>query len=182
MVIPSDHHVLVDYGIHSSLDNNCHHQIIHGKINISVPSPPPYKRQIWDYVKANKDETHQFLTDIDWISKFKDLFTDEMVQQFTSTVMGIMSRFIPNKMITCNDKDPPRITPVIKPEIKRKHKVYNKFAKRGHNLDEWEPVRMIRNETSRMITDAKKNYFSTLERQLSKPTISLKTYWTTLKG
>ena len=39
---------------------------------------------------------------------------------------------------------------------------------------------MIRNETSRMITDAKENYFSTLGRKLSDPTISLKTYWRTL--
>ena len=39
---------------------------------------------------------------------------------------------------------------------------------------------MIRNETSRMITDAKENYFSTLGRKLSDPTIGLKTYWRTL--
>ena len=83
-----------------------------------MPSPPPYKSQIWDYAKADKNEIHQFLTNIDWISKFKDLSTNEMVQQFTSTVMGIMSRFIPNKMIICNDKDPPWITQAIKTAIK----------------------------------------------------------------
>ena len=31
-----------------------------------------------------------------------------------------------------------------------------------------------------MVTDAKENYFSTLGRKLSNPTIGLKTYWTTL--
>ena len=77
-------------------------------------------------------------------------------------------------MIICNDKDPPWITPAIKTAIKRKHRVYNKQAKRGHKLDEWERVRMIRNKTSRMITDAKKNCFSTLGRKLSDPTIGLK--------
>ena len=162
LIITDQPNLFFDYGIHSSLENYCHHQIIHGKINISVPSPPPYKRQIWDYAKADKDEIRQFLTNIDWISKFKDLSVNEMVQQFTSTVMGMMLRFIPNKMIIFNDKDPPWITPAIKTAIKRKHRVYNKFAKRGHKPEEWEPVRMIRNETSRMITDAKENYFSTL--------------------
>ena len=39
---------------------------------------------------------------------------------------------------------------------------------------------MIPNETSRMITDAKENYFSTLGRKLSNPALGLKTYWTTL--
>ena len=38
---------------------------------------------------------------------------------------------------------------------------------------------MIRNETSRMITD-KENYFLTLGRKLSNPTIGPETYWTTL--
>ena len=83
-----------------------------------------------------------------------------MVQQFTSTVMGIISSFIRSKMIICIDKDLLWITPAIKTAIKRKHQVcliiYNKFAERGHKPDEWEPVRMIRNETSRMITDANK--------------------------
>ena len=114
LIIADQPNLLVDYGIHSSLDNNCHHRIIHGKNNISVSSPPHYKRQIWDYAKADKDEICQFLTNIDWISKFKDLSTDEMVQQFTSTVMGMMSRFIPNKMIICNHKDPPWITRRLK--------------------------------------------------------------------
>ena len=145
-----------------------------------MPSPPPYKRQIWDYAKADKDEIRQFLTNTDWISKFRDLSTNEMVPQFTSTVLEIMSRFIPNKMIICNDKDPLCITPSIKTAIKRKHRVSNKFAKLGHKPDEWEPVRIIQNETSRMITDAKENYFSTLERKLPNPALGLKTYWTTL--
>ena len=127
--------------------NYCHHQIIHRKINISVPSRPPYKRQIWDYAKADKDEIPQFLTNIDWISKFKNLSTYGMVQQFTSTVMGIMSHFIPNKMIICDDKDPPS---TIKTAVKRTHRVYNKFAEQGHKPDEWEPVRMICSATPRM--------------------------------
>ena len=41
---------------------------------------------------------------------------------------------------------------------------------------------MVRNETSRMIADAKENYFTTLGRKLSNPALGLKTYWTTLKG
>ena len=35
----------------------------------------------------------------------------------SSTLMGVMSRFIPNKIITCNDKDPPWITPEIKQQL-----------------------------------------------------------------
>ena len=59
--------------------------------------------------------------------------------------MGVMSKFIPNKIITCNDKDPPLITPEIKTAIKRKHRVYNKYVRQGRRPDEWDNVRLIRN-------------------------------------
>ena len=75
--------------------------------------------QMWNYAKADKDKIHQSLTDIDWIPKFKNLSSNEMVQEFPSAVMGIMSCFIPNKMIICNDKDHPWITPVIETGLRK---------------------------------------------------------------
>ena len=91
LIITDQLNLLVDYGIHSSLDNNCHHLII-----LCLPLPLT-KGKIWDYTKADKDEIRQFLINIDWISNFKDLSSEEMLQQFTSTVMGIMSRLSPTK-------------------------------------------------------------------------------------
>ena len=67
-----------------------------------------------------------------------------------------------------------------KTAIKCKHRVYKKFVKREHIPDEWEHVKQIRNETSRMIKAAKDNYFSSLGRKLSDPSIGVKAYWTTL--
>ena len=78
-----------------------------------------------------------------------------MVGEFTSTIMGVMSRFIPKKIITCDDKDPPWITPEMKTAIKRKHHVYNKYVRPESRPDEWDDVRLIRNDTSKMITTAK---------------------------
>ena len=62
------HNLFVDYGIHSSLGNCCHHQIIHGKVNISISSPPPFKRRIWNYAKANEHEIRECLNNIDYHS------------------------------------------------------------------------------------------------------------------
>ena len=80
--------------------------IIHGKINISVPAPPLFKRTVWDYAKANKTDILKSLNNIDWESKFKDLSTNDMVQHFTSTIMDIVSTFIPNKVVKFDDRDP----------------------------------------------------------------------------
>ena len=180
LIITDQPNLLVDYGIHSSLDNFCHHQIIYGKVNVSVPSPPPYKRQVWDYSEANKEEIRNTLLSTDWSFEFSDLSVDEMTSVFTKLVMDIMHRFIPNKTIKCNDKDPPWITPEIKTAIKRKHRVYNKYVRRGRKPDEWEYVRVTRNETSKIITGAKETYFASLGRKLSNPKIGLKVYWSTL--
>ena len=103
---------------------------------MSVPSPPPYKRQVWDYSKANKEEIWNTLLNIDWSFKFLDLAVDEMTSVFTTSVMDIMLRYIPNKMIKCQDKDPPWITPEIKTAIKCKHRVYNKYVRRERKPEE----------------------------------------------
>ena len=74
----------------------------------------------------------------------------------------------------CNDKDPAWITPEIKTAIKRKHRVYNKYVRRGRRPDEWDNVRLIRNHTSKMITTAKDNYFASLGQKLSILKLELK--------
>ena len=158
LIITDLPNLTVDYGIHSLPDNFCHHQIIHGKVNVSVPSPPPYKRQVWDYSKANEEKIQNTLLNIDWSFKFLDLAVDEMTSVFTTSVMDIMLRYIPNKMIKCHDKDPPWITSEIKTVIKRKHHVYNKYVRQRHKPEEWEYVRVTRDEPSKIITDAKETF------------------------
>ena len=43
-----------------------------------------------------------------------DLTADEMTNRFTILIMDLMHRFIPDQMITCDDRDPPWITPKLK--------------------------------------------------------------------
>ena len=39
LIITDQPNMLVDYGVHPSLDEHCQHQITHGKFNVSLPSP-----------------------------------------------------------------------------------------------------------------------------------------------
>ena len=41
------------YGVDLSTFEKCHHNIIFGKINIRIPLPPSYVREVWDYRKTN---------------------------------------------------------------------------------------------------------------------------------
>ena len=94
--------------------------------------------------------------------------------------MEIIDRFTPNKMIKCHDKDQHWMTPEIKAAIKCKYRIYNEYVRWGRKPDEWEYVRLTRNKISKMITDAKENYFVSLGRKLSDPSVGIKTYWSTL--
>ena len=55
LIITDQPNLFVDNGVHPSSDKHCHHNIIFGKMNLSVPHAPPYKRKVWDYLKADKD-------------------------------------------------------------------------------------------------------------------------------
>ena len=41
------------HGVHASIFDKCHHNIIYGKIDIRVPLPPKYVREVWNYSKAD---------------------------------------------------------------------------------------------------------------------------------
>ena len=162
LIITDQPNLFVDFGVYSPLDDHCQHQIIHGKLNISVPIPPPYKRKVWYYAKDRKDKIKSATANIDWPTMFSGLDVDKMTHLFTSKCASIFSEFIPNKIITCDNRDPHWMTLSLKSAIKCKHRVYNKYAKRGRKPVDWEYVRTIHNQTSSKITQAEDEYFSSL--------------------
>ena len=119
-------YVFTEIGVLPSLDPYSKHNIIHGSLNFHNLCPPPYKRKVWDYRNAKIDLIRNDLLTTDWKSLFSVLNTDEMSLVFTDTLLSIFSRYISKKMITCNDKDAPWITPVFKSAIRRNSRVYRK--------------------------------------------------------
>ena len=110
------------------------------------------------------------MENIDWPTIFAGLDVDDMMQLLTSKCINILLQYIPNKIITCDDRDPPWMTATLKSAIKPKRRVYNKYVKRGRKPDDWEYVRTVYNETFSRITKAKDAYFSNLGKSLSDPT------------
>ena len=41
--------LVMESGIHSSLDSNCHHHIVFAKFNLCIFYPLPYERTVWHY-------------------------------------------------------------------------------------------------------------------------------------
>ena len=121
LVITDQPNLFVDFGVHPSLDNHCQQQKVHGKLNISVSIPPSYEQNVLYSVKAQKDKIKSVLENIDWPTSFAGLDVDDMTQLFTSKCINILSQYIPNKIITCDDRDSPWMTATLRSAIKNKH-------------------------------------------------------------
>ena len=100
-----------------------------------------------------------------------------MVEKFTEIILSIIAVNVPNRDITINEKDPPWITKEVKTAIRRKHRIYNKYIKRGSKQEDWEQVRTVRNQTTHLIDDAKENYFKSPSKKLTDPNTGIKAYW-----
>ena len=48
LIFCTNKNVISNYGADVSMFKKCHHNIIHGKIDIHVPHPPVYVREVWD--------------------------------------------------------------------------------------------------------------------------------------
>ena len=93
----------MDSGVHPSLDSNCYHQIIYAKVNLKVFYPPPYERTVWHFSRANSDHIKKAINLFDWESSLNNLDVNEQVSVFNETIMNIMSNFVLNELITCDN-------------------------------------------------------------------------------
>ena len=103
-------HLITKTGVLPSLDSHSKHNIIHGTLNFHIPCPPPYKRKIWDYKSAKISLIRSEIQNTNWRNLFFNLNVNEMSLVFSDIFMGIVTKNIENKIITCNDKDAPWIT------------------------------------------------------------------------
>ena len=97
--------MVLDSGIFPYLHPKCHHQITFCKLNLQIPFAPSYKRKIWDFSRANPVLIRRAVDMVDWDGCFEGLDVDGRVTFLTSTIINIMSNFVPNKVITIRNKD-----------------------------------------------------------------------------
>ena len=59
------------------------------------------------FFEANSDRIKRAVDLFDWESALTDLDVNEQVPVFNDTITIIMSHFVPNEMIICDDCNPP---------------------------------------------------------------------------
>ena len=58
--------LVIETGVHPSLQINCHHQIVYCKLNLNIKFPPPYERLVWDYNKADTEKIRESIEQVHW--------------------------------------------------------------------------------------------------------------------
>ena len=126
IIIPSNHHnslklslitaftILLDFGIDPSFSENCHHQIIYSKFDFKIFYPPPYERTVCHYQQVDRELIKRSLATFDWKNALLNFNPNEKVSVLTTTVLNIVSNFIPNEIVLVNDRNPLWITSKLK--------------------------------------------------------------------
>ena len=113
LILTNQPYLFVDSGVIHSTDPLIKHNIIFGKLNFNVPSPPPYKRKVWDFSLAHTLAIKSQMSRVPWDQLFFNKALDDMVNIFTQNFLTIINSNIPNKIVTFDDGDAPWVTPPL---------------------------------------------------------------------
>ena len=105
------------------------------KFILNIKYPPPYKHLAWNYKKANV-ESIKNIESVNWKLMFINKSVLKQVSIFNETLMNIFSNFTPNKLVTCDDRDPPWMNDFVKSKIKWKNQLYNTYAENGYKFND----------------------------------------------
>ena len=116
------------------------------------------------------------INQVDWKLIFSCKNVHQQVNIFNKTIINIFSNFIPNKLVTFDDKDPPWMTEKVKEKIKWKHKFYRDYLKNRKTKADYMCVHHGITKVSQLISESKDKYFNKLSIKLNNPKTSFKTY------
>ena len=173
LIFTNQPNLVVDSGTHPSFHPNCHHQIIHCKINLLVEYPPPYQRHAWNYAKADKDAILSALENVDWDRLFAKKTVHQQVNLLNDIILSVFTNFVPNKVITCDDRDPSWINDNIKNKIKWKNSMYKNYKRNGKKTEDCELLVKAVSEVSQLIEKGKDEYYYRLGKRLNDLYISV---------
>ena len=112
--------LVVSSSSHSSLHQNCHHQVLIAKFSLKVHYPPPRECEVWHFKKANTDHIKNGINGFSWERSFASLDVNDKVYLFNKTIENVLSNFISHEIISFENRDPPWINSQVKHLINEK--------------------------------------------------------------
>ena len=100
LVLTDQPYLFLESGVHPALDELRHHHIIYGKIIVANVAPPPYRRRIWFYDRANILAIRRSINMFNWHETLGQIgCPDQQVKCLNEILLNIFSNFIPCYML-----------------------------------------------------------------------------------
>ena len=179
LIFTTQPNLVVEPGVHPYLHANCHNQLVFAKFILQIYYPPPFPREIWHYKQANSELVRRAISSFKCDRTFLNTNVNEKVSIFTSTVMNILSNFIPHETIACDDKDPAWFNKAIKFLIQEKKDTFKKYRKSNNNIQLLQRLRLLQEKLNSFISVSKQSYYSRMSTKLTKFHKISKAYWST---
>ena len=159
LIFCTNKNVISKYGVDASIFDRCHHNIIYGTIDIRVPLPPKYVREVWDYSKADVQNIKKSIKDFSWEKTLESLSMDSKVDLLNETLLNIFRNYIPNKKLKCDYRQPSWMTNSIKRSLKERSKLTKCYYKNDQKKSDYEKLLEKSSDCTKEILEAKSNYF-----------------------
>ena len=91
-------------------------------------------------------------------------------------IPNVFKKFVPNKFITCDDRDPSWINDKKKNKVKWKNIMYKNYKRNGKKTEKYELLTKAVSEVSQLIEKSKDEYYCRSGKQLNHPSTSAKSY------
>ena len=165
LIFTSQPNLVMNPGVHSFLHPNCHHQIIHAKLNLKIFYPPPYERVVWHYQDANNDLIQRSISQFNWERAFSNKGVNKQISIFNETILNIMTNFIPHETKIFNDREHPCINNKVKTMIQEKNKIYQFYLKNKSNMLATE-LETLQNLIYETLGSCKSKYYENISKKI----------------
>ena len=178
LIITDQPNLILDSGTCASLDPLCHCQIVHCKVNFTIPPPPPVVRTLWHFDRANKVAIQRSMANFPWENHLS-LNSDPnwQVKTFTEILLNIMSNFVPHEIKRIMPTDLQWISKPLKSMIRRKNRLFKNYKRHGYKYEDKFRLDNFRIECQKAVDNAKHEYLLKLGNKVNNPATSQKYYW-----
>ena len=123
---------------------------------------------MWDYKKADTNSIRKALKQVNWEFLFQNKSVHEQVCILNKTLLNVFANYVPNKIVTFNDKDPPWMTQYLKSQINWHNNVYQEYHKKiNHSADDFIFLENVISKVSDLIFNRKYLYYNQLAQKLN---------------
>ena len=138
-------------------------------------------REVWHHKDANTEVIRRAINEFNWQRAFLNTNINEKVYIFNSTILNILSNFIPHEFVACDDKDPPCFNKKIKAIIQEKNVAFKNYRNNSGIIDLKCRLKYLQTCLNASIEVAKEKYCHNTVNKLMNTQKNYKSYWSLLK-